>query len=234
MTTESMPAAGDARRRLADSRALAHRVRVSQRVTWFPLLVLAAVTFAAIPVARFGPVALTCEPGPGPEICTLSRPVALFVYWPVALLLAYAAIAYCYVRVARARGLASPVAPYAVAGVVLTVLAAAAALWGVHQADMALNHRPTPLYGPHWIYNLLGPAGAIGLALLVLAWLERHLALLLFTVAYLTVALVPITFGWGTSWSPTWAFAPTLVIDGGLLLLGGLGFALAQRQRWTR
>ena len=237
MTTDSVPAGGDPRRLLADSRHLARRVRLAQRVTWFPLLVLAAVTFVAIPVARYGPWVLDCEPlrePAGATICAGYRPV-LMVYWPVALLLAYAAIAYCYVRVARARGLGGRVAPYVIAGIALTALATVAALWGIHQAQSAVHHQPpADLYGPNWAYRLVGTGGAIGLALLVLAWLERHLALLLFSLAYLAVVLVPINFGWGTHWGPAWGFAPPLVINGGVLLLGGLGFVLAQRLRWYR
>ena len=70
------------------------------------------------------------------------------------------------------------------------------------------------------------PAGAIGVALLVLAWLERHVALLVFALGYLAVVLVPINFGWGTPGSQS-AFVPMLVISGGVLLLGAAGFALA-------
>ena len=200
-------------------------------------LVLAAVTFGAIPVARFGPLVLDCEPLPHPagaSVCAFSRPVALFVYWPVALLLAYVAIAYCYVRVARARGLGGRVAPYVIAGIALTALATVAALWGVHQALWTLHHPPAHLSGPPWAYRLVGADGGIGLALLLLAWLERHLALLLFTLGYVAVVLVPVNFSWGTHWGPDWGFLPPLVINGGVLLLGGLGFALAQRLRWYR
>jgi hypothetical protein len=72
------------------------------------------------------------------------------------------------------------------------------------------------------------------LALLLLAWLERHVALLLFTIGYLTVVLVPINFGWGAHWGPHTWFIPQLVINGGVLLLGSAGFALAQRLRRPR
>lgn len=81
---------------------------------------------------------------------------------------------------------------------------------------------------------LVEPAGATGVALLVLAWLERHLALLLFAVGYLVVVLVPVNFGWGTHWGSVWGFAPQTVINGSVLLLGGLGFALAQGRGWYR
>ncbi len=48
MATDSVPAGGDPHRLLAHSRHLAHRVRLAQRVTWFPLLVLAAVHVLSI------------------------------------------------------------------------------------------------------------------------------------------------------------------------------------------
>ena len=51
MTSDAVPAGGDPRRLLADARNLARRVRFAQRVTWLPLLVLAVVTFGAIPFA---------------------------------------------------------------------------------------------------------------------------------------------------------------------------------------
>ena len=79
------------------------------------------------------------------------------------------------------------------------------------------------------MFRLLAPAGGIGLALLVLAWLERHLALLLFALLYLAVVLVPVDFGWHMM--SQWQFVPMLVIGGGVLLLGSAGFALAQNRR---
>ena len=68
---------------------------------------------------------------------------------------------------------------------------------------------------------------AIGLGLLVLAWAERNIALLGFTLGYLVIVLVPVTFGWVAA--PPWTYIPHLVIPGGVLLLGAIGFALAQR-----
>ena len=76
-------------------------------------------------------------------------------------------------------------------------------------------------------YRLASPGAAIGLALLVLAWAERNRALLLLTLAYLAAVLVPITFG-GIQHNPPWYSYP-MVFQGSLLLLGGIGFALAQR-----
>ena len=83
------------------------------------------------------------------------------------------------------------------------------------------------LLGMGVLARLISPEAAIGVALLVLAWAERNRALLLLTLGYLAVVLVPTRFGWVLD-SP-WHFLPSLVIDGSVLLLGGIGFALAQR-----
>ncbi|SCL73202.1 hypothetical protein GA0070608_5451 [Micromonospora peucetia] len=72
------------------------------------------------------------------------------------------------------------------------------------------------------------------LPLLVLAWLERHPALLVFAFGYLAVVLVPINFGWGVHWGGRWHDAPMLIIGGGVLLLGSAGFGLAHRLRRPR
>jgi hypothetical protein len=227
---DAYPAGGDPGRLLADLRHLTHRVRAAQRVTWLPLLALAVVMFAAIPFARYGVRVDRCGPPAGSSVlraCRFQDPAAL-VYWPVALLAAYATVAYGYLRVTRARGLGGRVVPYAIAGVALIALFTAVQLVVVHR--MAAPDHPSDTAGSTAVlFRLIEPPGAIGLALLVLAWLERHLALLLFTAGYLAVVLVPIDFGWGSGWGVDWRFAPQAVIDGGVLLLGALGFAAAQR-----
>ncbi|MEU6205924.1 hypothetical protein ABZ814_20365 [Micromonospora musae] len=232
MTADSVPAGGDPRRLLADVRALARRVRLAQQVTWLPLLVLALVTFGAIPVYRFTePVLSDCQTTATGEVCKAWFQAAQF-YWWAALLLAYVVIAGGYLRVARARGLGTRVLPYVLTGVGLVVLSAAAtAVWSI------LDHPYYPDAPPasvQLLFRLLDPSGVIGSALLMLAWLERRVELLVFTLGYLAVVLAPINFGWGVGWGPNWAFAPQLAINGGLLLLGSVGFALAQRLRRPR
>jgi hypothetical protein len=149
-------------------------------------------------------------------------------FWPPALLLAYAAIAVCYVRVVRARGLGAWVLPYALTGVALTVVFTAA--W----VAARLYFPSHPHTFPYWVLvldRLIAPWGTIGVALLVLARLERNVALLVFTLGYLTVALVPIDFGW--HWQGQGirtSFLPQQIIDGTVLLLGAIGFALAGRR----
>jgi hypothetical protein len=232
MTSDAVPAGGDPRRLLAEARDLARRVRLAQRVTWLPLLVLALVTFGAIPVHRYGRMVVSnCHAVDGGQVCKAWEPAAQS-YWLATMVLAYVVIAGGYLRVARARGVDARVLPYVLTGVALSAvmfaaIAAGAGAWIVPDPQELLD----PSTSVQVLFRLLAPTGAIGLALLVLAWLERHVALLLFTLAYLAVVLVPINFGWGVHWGQWWGGTPPLVISGGVLLLGCAGFALAQ---WLR
>lgn len=229
MTTESAYLGEDPHRLLSNVRELTQRVRKAQRATWFPLLVFAAVTFASVPVYRYGGYhhfGACVTTGSRLASCA-SYPNGEFVYWPFALVLAYAVIAAFYVRRSRARGIETRVRPYAVAGIIIAAALSGALLW-------ELNNSPAG--GPIGLLLRSGlgrrlalPTCAIGLALLVLARAERNRALLLLTLAYLAVVLVPVNFGWTMDPLSPWYAVPRLVIDGSVLLLGGIGFALAHR-----
>ncbi|MGP7997849.1 MAG: hypothetical protein ACLPKI_11065 [Streptosporangiaceae bacterium] len=220
MTTETAHPGDDPHRLLSNARELARRVRREQRATWFPLLVFAALTFAAIPVRRYSGHHLDCVTVP--RVCTVYSD-AEFVYWPIALVLAYVAIAAFYIRRSRARGVGTRVRPYAFAGIIVALALTGVALWELHNPPAGPN-----LLGPNGLpFRLASPGAAIGAALLVLAWAERNRALLLLTLAYLAAVLVPVTFG-GVQPGPPWYSLP-LLVQGSVLLLGGIGFALAQR-----
>src|SRR5258708_637700 len=193
MTTETSRAGDDRHGLLSNTREVAQGVRRAQRGTWFPLLVFAAVTFASIPVYRYGGHRMTCAAVPGAvgphgapgRICTVYSD-AQFVYWPIALVLAYVAIAAFYIRRSRARGVGTRVRPYAIAGIVIAVALTGVALWVVHHPLGEVH-----LLGLNvWPIRLASPGVAIGLALLVLARAERSRALLLLTVGYLVVVLL--------------------------------------------
>ena len=128
---------------LADNVRLARQVRTAQRATWFPLLVFAAVTFAAIPVYRLGTRGMTCRAvpaaGPGGRVCTVYS-TAAFVYWPIALVLAYAVVAAFYYRRAQSRGVGTRVYPYAVVGAALALLLPGVAVWtALHPVTRAVG-----------------------------------------------------------------------------------------------
>src|SRR5580692_2853537 len=131
---------GDPHEALSGARELIRRVRAAQRASWFPLLVFAAVTFVAIPVERYsgrhvGPCS-TIYASHGADLRCVGYSTGAFVYWPLALVLAYVAIAAFYRRQARERGLGSPVGPYIVAGVILAAVVTIAAIWAAHHAPL--------------------------------------------------------------------------------------------------
>jgi hypothetical protein len=229
MTSESVSAGGDPGRLLADVRALAHRVRLDQRMTWAALLVLGAVTLAGIPFDWFG-MWVNCLPDGG---CQFARRGLLY-YWPAAMPLAYAVIAVLYVRAARARGLGARVLPYAITGAATTVVFPAAWL-AVHLYFRSHPYPDAPL--PYWYFvldRLVMPWGMIGVTLLVLAWLERNTGLLLFTAGYLALVLLvlPMSDGFGPPpFGIRAGMAAPQLIAGLVLLLGAAGFALADRRR---
>jgi hypothetical protein len=231
MTSDAAYTGNDPHQLLSGIREHARRVHMTQRATWFPLLVFAALTFAAIPAYRLtGLHPGSCAVLPaGGRICTVES-TAAYVYWPVALVLAYVVVAAFYIRRSRARGVDTRVRPYAIAGIILAAAVTGAALWVFHH-PLARYDLPG-LPGQPGLAGLSGrlasSACAIGVALLVLAWAERNWPLVVLALGYLAAMLAPVTFGWAIS-VPGWFFVPRLVIDGSVLLLGGIGFLLAQR-----
>ena len=151
---------------------------------------------------------------------------------PGAALLAYAAIATFYVRQSRHRGVGTPIRPYVVAGVALAVLMTAVSIWLTFHPLLAQPADPSSTdpvqieVGPAvWLINgLASPLAVIGLALLVLAWVERHWALLAYTLVYLAIGIVQGNQVIHSS-SP-WFFVPYLLVPAAVLLLGAAGFAL--------
>ena len=239
MATDSVSAGDDPHRLLLDVRNLAARVRRDQRLTWAALLVLAAVTLVAVPFDWLLMTVRCDDSG-----CMFARRGMLY-YWPPALLLAYAAIAGSYVRAARSRGLGARVLPYAITGAATAVMftaayTAAAAYFPSHPP---FGGGPAPFW---WIVldRLIAPWGLIGLALLVLARLDRNVPLLLFTPGYLALVLVvPTTEGVHL---PDWAIPSLLsganaqirlsmtlpqLLTGTVLLAGAIGFSRARRRR---
>lgn len=232
MTTHPVPSSSDPRHILATARELARHVRREQRGAWFPLLVFAAVTFAAAPfdrLGRSGPTHCVAVNGGLGQACTLN-PAPTMWYWPTALLLAYAAVSWFYVHRSGKLGIGTRVRPYLVAGTALILLSTAVGLYEVaHPAFIAELQLRLP-YALRPVPALLGPAGVIGLTLLLLARIERSWTLLTVTCAYLVAILLTSYRDAGPGIRPAaWEFLPHLLLDGCVLLLGGVVLALVQR-----
>jgi hypothetical protein len=227
MTSGTAFSGDDPRQLLSGTRELTRQVRRTQRATWFPLLVLAAVTFAAIPF-RYSPHRLgTCAATATVRVCT-AYPPALLVYWPTALVLAYVVIAAFYIRRSQARGVGTRVRPYVVAGIILALAMTGSLLWTLYHPLALTLAGPGPFSAGPALHSY---SFAIGLALVVLAWAERNGALLALALGYSAVVLMTATLaGLGVAGL---GFPVQLVIPGSVLLLGGIGFLLAQRP-WRR
>lgn len=239
MTDQRGSSVEAARQTLSTTRHLARRVHLAQRNTWFPLTLLGLVVLAAAPFYRMGRHAVTCDPALGARggvqiihrgtcVQVVSWPAG--VYWIVAFVLAYTAIAAVYLNRARSRGVGVRILPYVGAGIGAGLVFGIAAAWS-HQLDLAGRFPSGP------VAVGMVPLVSIGLTLLVLARLERNSALLVFAVGYSVVALLACGIGTrspgpnaGSGLGPMWGFLPGLVLTGGALLLGGAGFALVQRR----
>lgn len=229
-----------ARQALSATRDLTHRVRLAQRKTWFPLVLLGVVVLAAVPFYRLGRHVVTCDPMLGARggvqiihqgacVQVDGRPAGL--YWILAFVLAYTAIAAVYLHRARSRGVGARILPYVGAGIGTGLVCGIAAAWS-HELDLA-GRWPA---GPVAIGMV--PLLSIGLTLFVLARLERNAALLVLTLGYTVIALLACGIGTRGSgmnaaagFGPVWGFLPGLLAAAAVLLLGGAGFALAERAR---
>ncbi|MEU8075090.1 hypothetical protein AB0B31_06530 [Catellatospora citrea] len=234
MTHESASQADNPHELLAAVRDLTRQVRVAQRGTWFPLLVFATITLLAIPVYRYAPyldLFDTCRSRGDQTVCAAPNPAELG-YWTVALVLAYAVIAGFYVRQSRRRGVGTPVLPYVVVGVALAVLMAAVSIWLTFHPLLPVPADPFAVepadieVGPAaWLVNgLASPMAVIALALLVLAWVERHWALLAYSIVFL--ATVMVIGGQVIHTTSRWFFLPHLLVPAAMLLLGAAAFAV--------
>jgi hypothetical protein len=238
MSNVSGAPAGDPRHLLAMARRLTGQVRQVQRGTWFPLALLGLVAAAATPFYRVrAGVRVACGPaapavGGTSRQCVASLGWAAFTYWTVALVLAYAVIGGFYVVRARRRGVGTRIMAYAIAGVLAGIVLTITAVWPVarHLSDLP-SFSPAAL-----LVHGLNPLLAIGLALLVLAWVERLWALAGFAAGYsalaLSINLYSVTrlvrhLGWTVPGH--WVLIPGLLLAALLLLIAAACFALAER-----
>ncbi|MEY9928823.1 uncharacterized membrane protein YidH (DUF202 family) [Catenulispora sp. GP43] len=243
MTEASVPSPPNPGEVLAGLSALTRRVRTAQRGTWFPLLLLGLLLAGGIVVDRltFSAQIFRCPAVVNARVQCVHVTQGSPVYWTVGLVLVYAATGFFYVLRARRRGVGSVVRPYVVAGLVIVLVVAPTRFWtgGVTGPGASVD-----FFGLHFqasggvdgvLGRLTGRGVSVGVPLLVLSWIERNRALLGFTVVYLAIEVVPITVdGGGLGVTSPWSALPGLAVPTTFLLLGALGFAVAQRPETTR
>jgi hypothetical protein len=228
MTEHATPSFETTHDLLASTRALTRRVRDAQRGAWLPLALFGLATLASAPFNRYG-TSRTCNAAR--SACSVYSTWA-FVYWPTVLVLIYVAVAWFYVSRSRERGVGTRVKPYVVAGIVLAVVLTAASVWLIKHPSAGNNVLGLHVYPGTQLgaamYRLVSPAAAIGLALLVLARIERNVALLIFTLGYLAVvvfAFPPVHSSAPPHFHSPSVFTARLLVDSGVLLLGSVCFA---------
>ncbi|MGW0181668.1 hypothetical protein [Nocardia sp. NPDC003345] len=240
MTDQSDASVAAARQALSTTRDLTHRVRLAQRNTWFPLVLLGMVVLAAVPFYRLGRHVVTCDPVLGARggvqiihqgacVQVDGRPAG--IYWILAFVLAYTAIAAVYLHRARRCGVGARIMPYVGSGIGAGLVCGVTAAWA-HQLDLAGRFPAGP------VAVGMVPLLSIGLTLFVLARLERNAALLAFALGYTVIALLACGIGRrgldsnaAAGVGPLWGFLPGLITAAGVLLLGGAGFAFTERGR---
>jgi hypothetical protein len=232
MTDELASQADDPHELLTSVHNLTRQVRNAQRGTWFPLLLFALISFGAIPVTQHaghrlgGCVATPSPDGQAGKVCGVYS-LGMVLHWSIALVLAYAAIAGFYAYQSRRRGVGTRIRPYVLLGAIVAVLATAASLWSAYH-PIGIGTPGTTL--SQVTNQLHSPAAAIGLALLVLAWVEGSRASACFSIGYLIVVGIPVTDLPGvdihhlTLGTPV----PRQLIIAGVLLLGSLAFAVTR------
>ncbi|MFG2820143.1 hypothetical protein ACGFX4_12015 [Kitasatospora sp. NPDC048365] len=235
MTDASMPS-GTPREVLSELGDFTRRVRTAQRGTWFPLLLLGALTLGGILVGRLT-FRVSTVPCPAEGSCTLVHQGSP-VYWAFGFAAVYVATAAFYLRRARRRGVGTRVRPYVVTGIALVGLVAATTFWATRHG-IPQPGTPLDFWGLHldpgagttrFLERLTGSALTVGVPLLVLARVERSPVLLLLAAACLAIDLVPLSTGWaGIDATSPWSALPRYGVPGALLLLGALGFGLAER-----
>jgi hypothetical protein len=226
-------------RLLAATQEYAFRTRLAQRQTWFPLLVLGLVVAAwplfglsGPPVGGCGPEVST--PAGAVRYCTVAGSDVFARYWLVSLTLAYLVITGFYLWRARRRGVGTRIGRYVWAWLGGLVLIGAS-VWVVHD-----HLDDLPAGGNSLGYRLAAftPLLAIGAGVLVLAWVERHVALAWFALAYLAFSALVLVSTWpslelshAVGHHPVAFAASRYLAVAVFLLLGSAGFALAEKSR---
>jgi len=218
---------------LAELARLRSRARQDVRGWWFPLVLFGVLVLLATPLYWDVP------PGDGAltgsfEVAAVrafggvftAHPLAIAVYWLVALVVGFAGSGLWYRRHARQVGLRRPVLAFVLTGLAVTLGLLAA--------------QDVPLLSYLLFYvSARGTSSiaVIAVSLFVLARLERSRALLAFAVGFLGVAVLVSTYNVenlvmqaGVPFG-AWTTATPVLVPGLVLLAGGLAARLAAALR---
>jgi hypothetical protein len=127
----------------------------------------------------------------------------------------------------------TPTHPYLVAGAVFALLLAGLSVWAAHhpvlQAQVFGLHvqSGTSLAGIG--SRVISASAAAGLALVLLARVERSWVVAVVAVVYLVVVLAPVDFGWVVARPSPWWFLPHLVVGACVFTVGAGAVGVAQR-----
>lgn len=205
------------------------RTRKARRGYWFPLLLFGVLVLAATPLyvqptGRSGGGFIS---GPNylPGGYFTANPRAVELYWLIGMPVAYLISAGFYWLRARRRGVGTSTRTFALAGLgLLGLLVLTAVLRIFLPGDLSIRG--------------LMPLIVIGLGFVVLARAERSIGLLLFTAPFVALTIVANLYNienvtgrmsWGAGGPEV-----NVVVVGAVLLLGGLGFAIASGIRALR
>lgn len=219
---------------LAEVARLRSRTRQDGRGWWFPLLLFGVLVLAATPL-YWGGQSLEDSSISDPFAIVLvmafggvftAQPVAIAVYWLVALVVGFVGSGLWYRRHTQRVGLRRPVLAFVLTG--LTVTVALLVLQNVPYLNFALFYVS---------WRGTSSIAVISVSLFVLARLERSRGLLLFAVGFLAVAVLVgsynvenlvmragVPFG-------DWSMATPVLVPGLVLLIGGLAARLAGTRR---
>lgn len=220
---------------VADVGRVQRATRRARRAIWFPLVLFGLIVLGAAPFYRPWPPA-----GSGLTFRNIG-PVGGYLggdfidsgpawYWLIALPLGYVATA-AFLRWRAGRtGVAGRIAPYVVAGLGLFAFLVISSPSNLHALGLPASIG-TFLWSNDLAIRGLTPLLVVALGFLVLAWVERSMALAVFAAGFLGLTLLANLYDIGNlfRWAGLSAEDPRsgAIVAGAALLLGGLGFGIA-------
>ncbi len=212
------------------------QARRARRGLWFPLVLFGAIILLASPLYEaYGPglngAAYPVIPRTLSRVSfaggyLLKSPLAVSLFWLVALTLGYGGTVVFYRMRAGRSGIAGSVRGYVLTGLALLAIQVALPWFGEFPAGVTVGVLPGDL-----LVRGLTPLLTIPLSLLVLAWAERSEPLAIFAVFFVALALLANLYDMSNLFRiRTPEPAINVIIPGAILLIAGVAFWVAGRR----